>query len=150
MKSFGFATAALALALVFGSSSYAAETPSATATFSGKSIAVGVGYTWGKGVMSYKGHTYPFTSKGLSALGAGAEKMTGTAEIYNLNAATDLTGVYWAVEAGGALTTMGGGTATLRNKHGVTIKLHTEDKGLDINLAGSGVDIALAPLSAMK
>lgn len=34
--------------------------PSATVTFSGETVAVGVAFTWGKGVLKFKGKTYPF------------------------------------------------------------------------------------------
>ena len=57
---------------------------SATATFKATNIAIGVGYSWGHGVLSYKGRTYPFTVKGLSALGIGASSIDGTAEVYKL------------------------------------------------------------------
>ncbi|MEP7209708.1 MAG: hypothetical protein ABI740_02630 [Alphaproteobacteria bacterium] len=38
----------------------------------------------------------------MTALGAGAEKITGTAEIYRLKALTDFNGVYGVAGAGGA------------------------------------------------
>lgn len=129
--------------------SFAAKAPaapvSATATFSGDMIAVGVGYTWGAGVLTYKGHDYPFKAKGVSALGAGAEKVTGTAEVYHLKTLQDFNGVYGAAIAGGAVGTAGGGTAVLKNHKGVELRLHAQDKGLEINLALSGVNITLAP-----
>jgi hypothetical protein len=116
---------------------------SATATFTGDMIAVGVGYSWGKGVLTYKGHSYPFKAKGVTALGAGAEKITGTAEVYHLKTLTDFNGIYGLAGTGGAIGTAGGGTAVLRNSKGVEVRLHTQDKGLELNLAVSGVDITL-------
>lgn len=133
--------------LAAASPSLAAKAPaapvSATATFSGDMIAVGVGYTWGNGVLTYKGHSYPFKAKGVTALGAGAEKITGTAEVYHLKALTDFNGVYGLAGAGGAIGTAGGGTAVLKNSKGVEVRLHAQDKGLELNLAVSGVAITL-------
>ena len=72
---------------------------SATASFTSTNIAVGVGYSWGHGVLSYRGRTYPFTVKGLNALGIGASTMNGTAEIFNLRNLNDFAGVYGAAGA---------------------------------------------------
>ena len=134
--------------LAVASPTFAATAPAApvgaTATFTGALIAVGVGYSWGKGVLTYKGQSYPFKAKGVTALGAGAEKITGTAEVYHLKALTDFNGVYGLVGAGGAIGSAGGGTAVLKNNKGVEIRLHAQDKGFEINLAVSGVDITLA------
>lgn len=148
MKFAPFGAVAVLSILAVASPSLAAKAPaapvSATATFSGDMIAVGVGYTWGKGVLTYQGKTYPFKAKGVTALGAGAAKITGSAEIYHLKALTDFNGVYGMAGAGGAIGTAGGGTAVLKNSKGVEIRLHAQDKGLEINLAVSGVDITLA------
>jgi hypothetical protein len=133
-------------ALTVATPTFAAKMPaSATATFSGDMIAVGVGYTWGGGVLTYEGQSYPFKAKGVTALGAGAEKITGTAEIYHLKRLTDFNGVYGSAGAGGAIGTAGGGTAVLKNDKGVEMRLHAQDKGLEINLAISGVKITLSP-----
>lgn len=121
---------------------YAKKAPSATATFSAESVAVGVGYTWGHGVLTYKGQTYPFTVKGLSAVGAGAEEMAGTADIYNLKAKEDFAGIYSEAGVGGSVGTAGHGTAILKNHKGVEVRLHAKNKGLAIHLAVSGVAVS--------
>jgi hypothetical protein len=143
-----FGTLAVLPILGMASPTLAAQAPaapmSATATFSGEMIAVGVGYTWGNGVLTYKGQSYPFKAKGLSALGVGAEEITGIAEVYHLKAITDFNGVYGLAGAGGAIGTVGGGTAVLKNSKGVEIRLHAQDNGLALNLAVSGVTITLA------
>ncbi len=149
MKITTFSALGLVAALSFTTPTLAAaKAPpaqvSATATFTGDLIAVGVGYSWGKGVLTFEGHSYPFKAKGVTALGIGAEKITGTAEVYHLKALNDFDGIYGLAGAGGAIGAGGGGTAVLKNNKGVEIRLHAEDKGLEINLAVSGVDIALA------
>jgi hypothetical protein len=148
MKLARFGALAILSVLAAASPAFAAKTPaapvSATATFSGDMIAVGVGYTWGNGVLTYQGKTYPFKAKGVTALGAGAEKITGAAEIYHLKALTDFNGVYGLAGAGGAAGKVGGGTAVLKNDKGVEIRMHAQDKGLELNLAVSGVTVTLA------
>ena len=118
---------------------------SATATFTSTNIAVGVGYSWGHGVLTYRGRTYPFTVKGLNALGIGASTMNGTAEIFHLRNLDDFTGVYGAAGVGGAIGTVGGVSAVLRNGRGVEMRLNTQSEGLELSLAISGVNIVLDP-----
>ena len=141
MKTFMLA-ASIALALI-ATGAVSKEQPSATARFTGDSVAVGVGYTWGKGVLTYKGHTYPFTAKGVSILGAGAEKITGVAEVYHLDSLADFPGAYVAADVGGSIAKAGGGTAVLTNAKGVVVRLHTKDKGLELNIAASGLNVSL-------
>ena len=137
--------ASLAVALAASSAAVAKDKPDATATFRGDSVAVGVGYTWGRGLLTYKGHTYPFTAKGISVLGAGAEKITGVAEVYHMDSLADFPGAYVAAAAGGSVGKAGGGTAVLTNAKGVVVRVHTKDKGLDLNVAATGLIVSLDP-----
>ncbi|HCP64616.1 MAG TPA: DUF1134 domain-containing protein [Hyphomonadaceae bacterium] len=119
-----------------------APTPlSATATFKATNIAIGVGYSWGHGVLSYKGRTYPFTVKGLSALGIGASTIDGTAEVYKLKSLADFEGVYGAAGVGATVGPIGAGTGGLTNRKGVELRLNTQSEGLELTLAISGVTI---------
>lgn len=135
---------AVAAAMALTSPSQAADKPSATATFSGGSVAAGVGYVWGDGTLTFNGKTYPFKAKGLTAVGVGAEKIVGNAEVYHLKSINDFPGVYAVAGAGGSVAKMGGGTAVLSNRHGVEIRMHTKDQGLELNVAASGVGISWA------
>jgi hypothetical protein len=119
--------------------------PNATATFTSTNIAVGVGYSWGHGILTYRGRTYPFTVKGLNALGIGASTMNGTAEVFNLRNLDDFTGIYGAAGAGVAIGTVGEVAAVLRNGKGVEMRLNTQSDGLELSLAISGVNIVLDP-----
>jgi hypothetical protein len=119
--------------------------PNATATFTSTNIAVGVGYSWGHGILTYRGRTYPVTVKGLNALGIGASTMNGTAEVFNLRNLDDFSGVYGAAGVGGAIGTVGAVSAALRNAKGVEMRLNTQSEGLELSLAISGVNIVLDP-----
>jgi hypothetical protein len=117
----------------------------ATATFTSTNIAIGVGYSWGHGVLTYRGRTYPFTVKGLNALGIGASTMNGTAEIFNLRNLDDFTGLYGAAGVAGTIGSVGGVSAALRNAKGVEMRVDTHSEGLELSLAISGVNIVLDP-----
>lgn len=118
---------------------------SATASFTTTNIAVGVGYSWGRGVLTYRGVAHPFTVKGLNALGIGASTMNGTAEIFNLRNLNDFAGIYGAAGAVATAGTVGASGAVLRNTKGVEMRLNTQSEGLELSLAISGVNITFDP-----
>ncbi len=117
--------------------------PSATARLSGDSMALGVGYGWGRGVLFFKGRRTPFTVTGVTLVGVGADRLDGAAEIYNLQRLEDFSGLYALAGRSGTFVAVGGGTAVLRNAKGVEIRLRTESKGLKMALAAGGVNIQL-------
>jgi len=41
-----------------------------------KAVAVGIGYSWGEGVLSFQGKEYPFKIKGLSVVDVGISSMS--------------------------------------------------------------------------
>lgn len=141
-----FAFAALAVgAPVHAKPDTAAEVPSATASFTGETVAVGLGFTWGKGILTFKGKTYPFKVDGLSAIGAGVTKISGTGTIYHLKSVADFAGTYAAAGGGASVGSHGKGSASLQNDKGVVIEFHAKEKGVSINLDLSGVHIQLMP-----
>ena len=120
----------------------AEEKPSATLTLEAKSVAVGVGWTWGGGTLDYAGKKHRFKVEGLSVNAAGAERVDATGYVYHLTKVADFPGTYTAVEAGGAA---GGGAAiaTMRNQKGVRITLHSKSQGLSAQAGPEGMKITL-------
>ncbi len=119
--------------------------PSATVTFTGETVAVGVAFTWGQGVLTFKGKTYPFKVDGLSAVGAGAKKISGTGQVYHLASVADFPGTYAAAGGGATMGKTGRGSASLKNDKGVVIEFKAKETGLEVNLAAGGVTIAMTP-----
>jgi hypothetical protein len=116
--------------------------PDATVVLNAGSVAAGIGYTWGKGDLTYNNQTHKFSISGVSIVDAGAANITATGSVYNLNKLSDFAGNYVAASAG--LTIAGGGSAAyLKNEHGVVIKLLSTTVGLRFNLAASGVSVKL-------
>lgn len=139
-----FATVAIS-APVFAKPKAAKEVPSATATFTGESVAVGVGFTWGKGVLTFKGKTYPFKVDGLSAVGVGVTKISGTGTIYHLKSVADFAGTYATAGGGGSIGTKGLSSASMRNDKGVVMEFKAKEKGVSVNLDLGGVHIKMMP-----
>jgi hypothetical protein len=116
--------------------------PDGTVTLTGGSVAVGIGYTWGHGDLSYGEAPHEFSIKGVSLIDLGATNFSATGVVYNLKQLADFSGNYAAAGAGIAIA--GGGTAVyLKNERGVIIKLIATDVGVKFKLSADGVHVAL-------
>ncbi len=113
-----------------------------TVSFRGGAFAVGIGFQWGNGILSYQGQQYPFRVTGLSVLDVGVSSITGTGRVRNLHNLTDFNGNYVAATAG--VTVAGGGSVTsLRNQNGVVIDGISTAQGVRLTLAPGGINITL-------
>jgi len=118
------------------------ERPDATLKLSGGSVAAGIGFSWGSGILTYKGKEYPVKVNGLSLGKVGISGATATGEVYNLNHLHDFDGHYNAADVG--MTIAGGGTAAaMKNQNGVRVIINSTNRGLDVTIGGSGVDMKL-------
>jgi hypothetical protein len=95
----------------------------------------------GGGTLSYQGESYPITVGGLGVGGIGASKLTASGSVYGLTRREDFAGAYVQIRKGWALGDHGKGTLWLRNSNGVTMKLNTQRKGLQLSLGADGVVI---------
>jgi len=131
------------VAVVAGMSTLRAqENTSGTVTIESKSVAVGVGVSWGDGVLQYRGRKYPFTVSGLSVVDLGIAKVSARGDVRNLSKLEDFSGNFTAVGAG---ATVGGGAsiALLKNQQGVEMTLTATTQGVKFALAGAGVEVKL-------
>lgn len=134
--------AALADDPAANSSSTVADAPDASLQLTAGAVAVGIGYTWGHGELTYQGVKHQFKISGVSIVDVGVANISANGLVYHLNNLEDLNGNYVAASAG--VTIAGGGDAVvLRNEHGVFIKLLGTTQGLRFDLAGSGVSVKL-------
>jgi hypothetical protein len=71
--------------LALASNGVAAEKakPSGTLTMESKSIAAGIGITWGDGKLNFKGKDHPFSIDGLTLVDFGISKLSATGDVYN-------------------------------------------------------------------
>lgn len=116
--------------------------PDATLTLSEGTVAAGVGWSWGNGMLSYKGQTYRVKIDGLSVAEVGITKATASGTVYNLKSIDDFDGVYAAAGAEGTAG-KGAGVSSLRNSKGVVINLKSETKGANIKVAAEGLKLKL-------
>jgi hypothetical protein len=119
-----------------------ANAPDANLQLSESTFALGIGYTRGRGEITYQGTRHTFRVSGISIVDVGAANSSAVGSVYHLHKLEDLNGNYVAASAG--LTIAGGGDAVvLRNEHGVFIKLLATNQGLRFNLAGAGMSVKL-------
>jgi hypothetical protein len=120
----------------------AQNVPSGTITLKGGSVAAGVGYTWGKGILVFDGREYHVKVSGLSIVQVGVSSYTASGTVYDLTKVSDINGIYTAVSAGVAVA--GGASATaMKNDKGVVIQMVSTHQGINFSLSAKGVEITL-------
>ena len=133
----------LVMALVWSGLAFAEEKkPDATLKFSEGSVAVGIGWSWGKGVLNFQGKDLPFKVKGLSVGEIGIAKAEATGRVFNLKKLEDFNGLYAAAGAEGTIA-LGAGETAMKNKKGVVIYVSPLTKGVNFKLAVEGVNFTL-------
>lgn len=129
--------------LLVSGSAYAqarpAGPPSATVRIKQLQVAfIGSGAIGG-GTLHFRNRTYEITVGGLGVGGIGASKLTATGKVYGLTDAASFAGAYAQIREGWAIGQQGRGTLWLRNANGVTMRLATQRRGLQLSLGADGV-----------
>ena len=119
--------------------------PDATLRLSGGSFALGIGFRWGSGTLTYKGKDYPVKVNGLSVGKVGMTGSSAYGEVFNLKHLQDFNGHYNVGAAGTRGVTIAKGKAgtLMSNQAGVIVRLSATQTGLDVNATGGGVDMQI-------
>jgi hypothetical protein len=115
----------------------------ATLTLSEGSVAAGIGFSWGKGTLSYGGKTYPVKVQGVSVGEVGVTRATAKGDVSNLAKLEDFSGNYVAVGAG-ATAAGGAGVTVMRNQNGVVIEMTSTTQGASLRLGAERLRLTLA------
>ena len=118
------------------------EQPDATLMLHTVSMADGIGYSWGAGVLTFQGKAYPFRIEGISVGDMGISRAEATGNVYNLTKIEDFSGDYVAASASAAIAG-GSGIASMRNQHGVAIDLTGIDEGVKLKFGVEGVKVTV-------
>ena len=112
--------------------------PSATVTIQEWSAAYYVQAEAGKGTLYYNGGRHRFTISGGGLGGSGAQKISATGKVYNLNKLSDFPGTYHGISNG--LTLIEGKMhAKLTNQNGVVMYLAGQTEGLASSHGSAGI-----------
>jgi hypothetical protein len=116
--------------------------PSGTLRLESRSIAAGVGVSWGRGVLTVDGVEHPFSVSGLSVVDLGISRVTASGEVFGLRKLEDFDGTYQGIALGAAV---GGGSEVMamRNEKGVFIRMRAGQQGVRLSLATKGTTLRL-------
>jgi hypothetical protein len=102
-----------------------------------------IGGSAGSGTLVFHGKRYPLSIGGLSAgLVFGGSETFFHGTVTNIRGPQDVSGVYGAAGAGGAVL-VGAQAIVLRNEKGATLRLTGRQVGLQINADLSGLSISV-------
>ncbi len=143
MKRMTVSVCVLVMALVLSSLVFAEEKkPDATLKLTEGDIGVGIGWSWGKGVLTFQGKDYPFKVEGLSVGDVGITKAEAAGKVYNLTKLSDFNGKYSAAAAQGTVA-VGAGASELTNENGVVLNLVSTTEGVNLKIAVEGMKLTL-------
>ncbi len=103
---------------------------------------MGVGYTWGNGVLTYGGHRYRFSVKGVTVADVGFSRIVGHGRVYNLHRLQDFNGTYGAA-TGEATLGNGLGGQYLKNGQGVELRVDDVTKGARLSGSADGIQLEI-------
>ena len=116
--------------------------PSATVRIREWSAAYYAQAETGKGTLYYHGRSHHFTISGGGVGGSGAQKVSATGKVYNLNRLSDFSGTYHGISRG--LTLIEGQMhAKLTNQNGVVMYLAGQTEGLASSLGAQAFEVSL-------
>jgi hypothetical protein len=138
-----YATITLLLIAGCASTTQAPSTPpSATVRIREWSAAYYAQAEAGKGTLYYQGGRHHFTITGAGVGGSGAQRVSATGKVYNLNNVSQFPGTYHGIARG--LTLIEGKMhAKLTNQNGVTMYLAGETEGLASSLGAQAFEVNL-------
>ena len=119
-----------------------ADTGTVRVEFTKGGFIIGVG--GGRGVLTLRGHNYPFRVSGMSfgaTIGGSTNQLVGKA--LNMRSPADFAGSYSAIGAGGALVGGAAGVQLQNNSNGVLLQLNGVKLGVELSAAVSGVQIVM-------
>jgi len=119
-----------------------AKKPDATVELTEGSVAVGIGWSWGKGTLIYKGKKYPVKVDGLSVGELGVNRATARGDVFDLKKLEDFDGTYTAGGVGGTIGG-GAGASIMKNQNGVVIEMKSTTQGASLKLAASGIRLSV-------
>ncbi|MEI8355094.1 MAG: hypothetical protein WCG31_03190 [Deltaproteobacteria bacterium] len=121
---------------------FSQDKPDATVKLSEGQIAIGIGYSWGNGIITFKGQDYPFKVRGISVVDVGISRADATGSVFKLKNLEDFNGTYTTASAE-ATVAGGAGGITMENQNGVVIRLVATTQGVNFKLALEGVKLTL-------
>jgi hypothetical protein len=141
-RALGLVVMVMVMCFLISGPAFSQDKPDATLKLSQGQVAVGIGYSWGNGVLTFQGKNYPFKIRGLSVVDVGISRADASGNVFGLKNLKDFNGTYTTGSAEATLAGGAGGT-TMKNQNGVLIKLVSTTQGVNLKLALEGVKLTL-------
>ena len=113
-----------------------------TVTITAQAAAVGVGYTWGNGVLHFRHHTYRFSVKGITVADVGYARIVSHGRVYNMSRLSEFSGTYGGA-TGEATIDKGIGGQFLANGNGVQLRIDQVSRGARLTGSADGIQLTL-------
>jgi hypothetical protein len=104
-------------------------------------VTAGIGYSWGKGTLTYRGRTFPVRVQGLSVGEVGVIRADAGGAVYNLAKLEDFDGNYTPAAMNG--NGRGLGVTAMQNQNGVLIELVSMTEGISLKVAAGGIQLRI-------
>jgi len=121
--------------------------PTGTVTIKATTVAVGVGVSWGEGILTFQNQDYPFKVGGLSLVGVGGSAVQAEGTVFNLEKVEDFSGAWVEASGTAVLGKQSAGGTTMRNG-GVYMTLAGKQEGARISAGGGGINIEFKDVAA--
>ena len=115
--------------------------PTASVTIKATTVKVGVGVSWGEGILTFQNENHPFKVGGLSLVGIGGSSVDAEGTVFNLEKLEDFAGAWAEVSGAAVLGKQSAGGITMRNG-GVFMTLSGTRKGAQLSAGGGGLTIS--------
>ncbi len=114
--------------------------PTGSVTIEATSVSVGVGVSWGRGVLTFRNENHPFRVRGLGLVGVGGSSLRAEGTVFNLETLLDFPGRWAQVSGLAVLGRQGSGTITLGHGN-VIMTLSATQKGAKLAAGGGTINI---------
>jgi len=131
---------AVAVLILAAGPAWAAQETTGKVSIESMSVAAGLGFAWGNGVLEYRGEKYPFTVTAFSIVDVGVSKVFANGGVFNLKNVEDFEGMFMAGVAGATLGG-GAGAAAMQNQNYVSMVWTATNQGLGFSLAHAGINV---------
>jgi hypothetical protein len=116
-------------------------TPTGSVTIKAITVKVGVGVSWGKGILTFQNENHPFKVGGLSLVGVGGSSVDAQGTVFNLEKLEDFAGAWAEVSGAAVLGKESAGGITMRNGS-IYMTLSGARKGAQLSAGGGGLTIS--------
>ena len=114
--------------------------PTGSVTIKAITVKVGLGVSWGEGILTFQNENHPFKVSGLSLVGVGGSSVDAEGTVFNLEKLEDFAGAWAEVSGAAVLGKQSAGGITMRNGD-VYMTLSGKRKGAQLSAGGGGLTI---------